>query len=174
MRLLVLFVCIVNVFGACSGDVSPGELAAYVNNPNNRIRQSIKVGNIIATAKWLPPGLSGNDADGYMYFELNFNSVVNKEWTKEQMTYLNFDMGNDFVLIKEGRRFSPAICQKVEDGIVQNEQYMLAFECVEDITALKDITLVYSDKIFGIGDIAFAFKATDMKRIPAIKPTTGK
>lgn len=149
-------------------------LAAFINDPENKIVQSIQVGDIQTTAKWLPYQYRNPQAgkqsthDNYSYFNIRFVKVKGDQPAKEKLLYLNFDMQNDFSLLCAGDSLMPAICQKIENGIPGSYEYMLAFDNSHDIAGKNDFTLYYKDKIFGIGVLAFAYSQRDIRRIPRL------
>jgi hypothetical protein len=62
-----------------------------------------------------------------------------------------------------------AICQKIENGKGGSYEYLLAFDKVKSNRSNEDFTIIYNDKIFGMGSVAFVYKQNDIKNIPALK-----
>jgi hypothetical protein len=63
----------------------------------------------------------------------------------------------------------PSICQKIENGIPGSYEYMLAFDKTGIDDRNDNFSVVYTDKIFGIGAVAFVYDQHDIKRIPKLK-----
>lgn len=153
-------------------------LAEFVNDPKNKITQRITIGNIHTMVKWLPEeyrrlSASGtantgkiNESDSYYYFNARFDRKDDTKLSKEKTLYLDFDMQNDFSLVKGKDSILPAICQRIQNGRSNSYEYMLGFEKKENRD--QDFILVYHDKIFGIGTVAFVYNADDIKKIPTL------
>jgi len=154
---------------ACSYRSPQQRLADFINDPKNKITQEIKIGDVKVTAKWIPPNInlkrSNIAQEGYSYFNVRFKKMAGENPGKEKMMYLDFDMQNDFTLYCEGDSIKPAICEKIENGMSGNYEYMLAFDKQLD---KKDFSLFYKDKIFGIGVVAFVFGQNEIRKIPGI------
>jgi hypothetical protein len=161
---------------ACNHKTVEQRYVDFINDPDNKIVQKIKVGNVEAVMKWVSPQyqklISKNKMetqdDGFFYFNAKFNKKSSDKPSKEKITYLDFDMQNDFVLSSGINSIAPAICQKIENGITGSYEYILAFEKPAGNNE-KDFTVVYNDKIFGMGTIAFAYNYADIKKIPELK-----
>jgi len=153
----------------------------FINDPKYRITQQIKIGDVQTTVKWLPSeylelkkatqeGEHESSDDGfYTYFDVKFDKTKAEKLSRDKKLYLDFDMQYDFVLLKGKDSILPAICQKIENGISDCYQYILAFENDNAKMIVDDFTLVYSDKIFGTGVQAFVYRQDDIKRIPKFK-----
>jgi hypothetical protein len=154
---------------ACTHRSPQQRLADYINDPKNKITQEIKIGDVTVTTKWIPPNpnltIPNIAQDGYSLFNVRFKKMVGENPGKDKAMYLDFDMQNDFTLYCEGDSIKPAICQKIENGISGNYEYMLAFDKKFD---KKDFSLFYRDKIFGIGVLAFVYGQNDIRKIPGI------
>jgi len=160
---------------ACTHRSPQQRLADYINDPKNKITQEIKIGDIRVTAKWIPPirntKVAGNiktlnpDQEDYSFFNVQFKKEVGEKPGNDKALYLDFDMQNDFTLYCEGDSIKPAICQKIENGMSGNYEYILAFDKKLD---RKDFSLFYKDKIFGIGVVAFVYDQNDIRKIPGI------
>jgi hypothetical protein len=154
------------------------QLKVFMEDPDNKIKQSITIGDVGIVTKFLPASyrslMSKNNAipdskvDPFYYFNVKFNKKPGDKPEKEKLMYLNFDMQNDFVLLVNNRdSIAPAICQKIENGIAGCYEYMVVFEKGKD--EWKDFTLVYHDKMFSIGTVSFVFNEKDILKIPGIK-----
>ena len=178
------FVSTLLIFG-CTNRTPQQRLAAFVNDPENKIVQSIQVGDVKAIAKWLPaqyrngqftidkdnPQSKSNDNsshEDYCYFNVRFERTAIEKPANEKLLYLNFDMQNDFLLFCAGDSLSAAICQKIESGITGRYEYMIAFQDSNEQLRRNDFTLYFKDKIFGVGVIAFVFSQKDIQRVPRI------
>jgi hypothetical protein len=158
----------------------------YLNDTKNKITQKIIVGNTTTTVKWLPLYFrqtrsatadskdSLNSAnDDFYYFNVKFERVATEKFSKEKTMYLDFDMQKDFALLVKNDSISPAICQKIENGLSGSYEYMLAFEKNQKNNP-GDFSLVYNDKIFGNGNIVFVYNQSDIQKIPTPKSLDSK
>lgn len=159
---------------SCTNRTPQQRLAAFVNDPENKIVQSIQVGDVKAIAKLLPaqyrdpqPQSSISNED-YCYFNVRFEKNTIEKPANEKLLYLNFDMQNDFTVFCAGDSISPVICQKIETGISGRYEYMVAFENSNERLSKNDFTLYYKDKIFGLGVIAFVYSRKDIQQVPKI------
>lgn len=169
---MIVGVCIL---AACNQTGEEDRYFRFINNPENKIFQTIKVGNIQASLKWLPAEyrnlLSKKDNDVVYNDDLYyFNAIIDKtdqaQSNESKAAYLNFDMQQDFVMFSGKDSIAPLICQKVENGKENSYEYIIAFEPLERD---KDFMVIYNDKIFGIGTIAFVYAQEDLNRIPQLK-----
>ena len=94
------------------------------------------------------------DSD-FIYFNVKFNNPDGSGFNKEKVLYLNFDMQKDFVLLNKGDSISPVFCQRIENGMKNSFEYIVAFE--EKDTGDETVSLIYNDKIFSIGTVAFVY-----------------
>lgn len=138
--------------------------------------QSIQVGNVQVVTKWLPYYGAKDSVDGnsYYYFDIKFQRQETTKPDKEKMMYLNFDMQQDFTLAIGRDSVVPAICQKIENGMAGSYQYTLAFDNRGKTIDKEDLALVYKDKVFGIGMLAFVYKQADIRKIPKLKSLKAK
>jgi hypothetical protein len=160
------------VLAGCVHKTARQQLVDFVNDPGNKIVQSIKIGDVNITTKWLPKHYrdpkSATPDDDYYYFDVRFEKEKAFKPTKDKVMYLDFDMQKDFVMGCAGDSIAPSICQKIENGMTGSYQYMVAFENRNKDIKQNDFVLVYNDKIFGIGSIAFVYKKNDIKKIPGL------
>ena len=173
----IFWIGLISIAGCTA--ISPEQrLKTFMEDPDNKIRQSITIGDVAVVTKFLPASyrslMSGYDAmpdkkeDPFYYFNIKFNKKPGDKPEKEKVMYLNFDMQNDFVLLVNDRdSIAPVICQKIENGIAGCYEYMVVFEKGKD--EWKDFTLVYHDKIFSIGTVSFVYNEKDILKIPDIK-----
>lgn len=178
---------------SCTHRSPQQRLADFINDPENKIVQSIKVGDVKVIAKWLPDQYRNNHPDSnrettnntistsnnpqtnnrspnedYCYFNIRFEKTTVEKPANDKVLYLNFDMQNDFRLVCAGDSLSPVICQKIENGISGSYEYIVAFQNIETRLQKSDFTLYYKDKIFGLGDIAFVYSQKDIQKIPGL------
>lgn len=177
---IIGLVCVVV---ACNVKTAEQRYVDYINDPDNKIIQKIKIGEVQATMKLMPADYHGminkqanrgQDDEGLYYFNAKFDKTVGEKPSKEKILYLDFDMNNDFVMLCGRDSVAPAICQKIENGISGSYEYMLAFEKPKDVRGKKDFTVFYNDKIFGIGTVAFVYSQDDIKRIPKLIKDTSE
>lgn len=169
---------------ACKHKTTEQQFLEYVNNPENKITQQIKVGETQVTIKLLTDeyrqllkkdiGTSaGENESDYYYFNIKFAMKTNFKPEKEKILYLNFDMQKDFVMMAKSDSVPAAICQKIENGVAGSYEYMLAFEKSRQ-QAEDDFKVFYQDKIFGTGTIVFVYMLDDIKKIPVLKNKLAK
>ena len=178
------WVVLLLLVAACKTKTSESGYVDYINDPENKITQKIKIGEVEASMKWIPleyhllmskrRGMVEDSVmqEGLYYFNAKFQKIIGEKPAKEKLLYLNFDMQNDFVLLLGKDSITPGICQKIENGIAGNYEYMLAFESQEKEESKNDFTVIYNDKIFGIGTIAFVYNQDDIKKIPTLNVKT--
>ncbi len=169
----IIWFGILLVAAGCNYKTPQQKFTAFVNDPGNKITQKITVGKVTATVKWMPAAyrrmidsLTGQN-DEYNYFHVKFEKIEATSLGKEKIMYMDFDIQKDFVLAVGRDSILPAICQRIQNGLSRSFEYMLAFEKQEKNND-EDFTVVYNDKIFGIGTIAFVFKKEDIKKIPIL------
>jgi hypothetical protein len=159
---------------SCANLTPQQRLAAFVNDPKNKIVQSIQVGDVKAIAKLLPAQYrdpqpqSSISNEEYCYFNIRFEKNTVEKPANEKLLYLNFDMQNDFTMFCAGDSISPVICQKIETGVSGRYEYMVAFHNDDNRLSKNDFTLYYKDKIFGLGVIAFVYSQKDIQQVPKI------
>jgi hypothetical protein len=164
---------------ACQQKTPEQRLKSYVDDPDNKITQAISIGNTGMVAKFLPVSyrsLMGGQGDtisgkneGFYYFNVRIERKAGDKPSTEQLLYLNFDIEKDFVLLVNNRdSVAPAICQKIENGIAGSYEYIIVFEKKEN-EGDDDFTLIYHDKVFSMGTVAFVYKEKDILKIPGIK-----
>ena len=145
-------------------------LVDYMNDPANKIRQIIRIGDVKVTSKLLPYNYSNKEdaisKDGYVYFSVNIESHKNEKPSKEKVLYLDFDMQQDFTLLRGTDSVAPVICQKIQNGRPGSYEYVVAFN---DDHNDQDYTLFYKDKLFGIGTVAFVYDQQHISNIPVLK-----
>lgn len=93
----------------------------------------------------------------YWYFNVKLEKNGNTPFNKDKVLYMNFDMQPDFTLVDGCDSIPAAFCQRIENGIKENYEYMLAFENNNRPSKPGNQTLVYKDKLFGIGTVAFVY-----------------
>jgi len=175
------WVLVIILFTGCKAKMSERGYSDYINDPENKITQKIKIGEVQASMKWIPPEYhllvskkngrvaDSSAQDGLYYFDAKFEKTTGEKPVKDKLLYLDFDMQNDFVLLLGKDSVAPSICQKIENGISGSYEYMLAFESKGKEKDKNDFTVIYNDKIFGIGTIAFVYNQDDIKKIPKLK-----
>jgi hypothetical protein len=168
------------VIAGCSHKTRQQSFVDFINNPENKITQKIKVGNVTAILKWQPPEYlkmmdsttvkTDSSSNQFYYFDAKFEKPGNDKLSKEKIMYLDFDIEKDFTLIN-GRDSIPAsICQRIQNGQADNYEYLLAFEKRDN----NDFTVAYNDKIFGIGTVAFVYRQADIQKLPMLKTAVFK
>lgn len=172
-------VVVIFFIAACQQKTPEQQLRAFVEDPDNKITQKISVGDVGVVTRFLPSSYRSlieekkhsinTDGDDYYYFDVTFNKNTLEKPSKEKLLYLNFDMANDFVLLVNSRdSITPAICQRIENGKSGDHEYIVAFEKKEE-GDWRDFTLIYNDKVFSIGTVAFVYNEMDISKIPGQK-----
>jgi hypothetical protein len=157
----------------CTNKPARQMLVDFINDPDNKITQSIQVGNVKVITKLLPYDYRNmlektEDSaaeDHYTYFSVKIEGLKEKP-VKDKLLYLNFDMQTDFIMLQGQDSIAPVICQRIENGRSGSYEYLVAFD--NDYSP-GDFTLFYKDKIFGIGTVAFVYKEKDLSKIPSLK-----
>lgn len=170
-RLILIFILI----AGCNKKSKDQRFIEYINDPENKITQVIKIGETQATMKLMTDEYRAflnkteivSDDTGYYYFNATFSKNTGTKPEKEKVMYLNFDMQNDFVLLVKQDSILPSICQKIENGKPGNYEYLLAFKKSHSLSE-ETFTVFYHDKIFGIGSIAFVYRQEDIDKIPTL------
>ena len=116
------------------------------------------IGDVELTAKWMEYNNNKDDTtnrNDYRYINVKINKLQQQNVEKEKLLYLNFDMQKDFVLVVNEDSIPATFCQRIENGISGSYDYIVAFEEKKEYQLKSDYTLVYNDKVFGIGTVAF-------------------
>src|SRR5688572_16864997 len=109
---------------ACSQKTQEERLKSYVDDPGNKVTQTITIGDVSMVAKYLPApyrSLMRNDstmdeAERFYYFDIKIDKKAGDKPEKEKVLYLNFNIQNDFVLLANNKdSIMPSICQKIEN-----------------------------------------------------------
>ncbi len=178
-RHIILFF-LIGVIVSCRSITPEQQFRQYVEDPKNHLTQVVNTGDISVTSRFLPATYRklSQQSDEVLteeklyYFDVKIDRKSLEKLTKEKIEYLVFSIQNDFsISTADGKIVMPLICQKVENGITGNFEYLLAFDS-NDIEGKAGFTLSYSDKTFGIGDIVFDYKSVDIKNIPVLKDLT--
>jgi hypothetical protein len=126
----------------------------------------IKVGNTELTARLMntPHGQAVSDYSNtaYLYFDVTISRLSGEKFGKEKAMYLDFDIEKDFVAASGKDSLAPAFCQKIENGKGDSYEYIVAFAKTSNIST-SGLTLMYEDKIFGVGKVAFVYEPGDLK-----------
>ena len=157
-----------SISGLLYGCASPEKkLRDFLNNPDNKITQTIKLGGVTMVGKWLPDYRKNKENDpGYSYFNVRIEKPLTEKIPEGQALYLEFDIAKDFVLVNGKDSILPAIAQRIQNGVSGRFEYLVAFpESIRQFTG-NDHTLVYNDKIFGLGTVAFLYKKEDTNKLP--------
>ena len=176
------WISILVILAGCGHKSEKQKFIDYINDPDNKISQQIKVGDVQTTVKWLTPDymklkkeVQGMDSaaftdERFCYFDVKFDKIKGEKPPKEKLLYLDFDMEKDFVLLQKADSVIPAICQKIENGVPGSYQYLLVFEKKAGLED-QDFALIYKDKIFATGVLAFVYRQKDIRKIPKLKST---
>lgn len=173
-----MFLLIILLLG-CSQRSARQKLQDFINDPDNKIIQSIRIGNVTMISKWIPfyPQLTNaaekdrNEPaeEDYYYFHVRLENPSTEKPVKEKIMYLDFDIQQDFTLVHGTDSLAPVICQKIEQGVSGRYQYLVAFEKHHPGQTQPDFVLLYKDKIFGIGTVAFVYRKEITQKVPILK-----
>ncbi len=136
-------------FSACTASSGP-----TVDKRDPRI-QKISVGQVVASAEWKEDQIEENSTK-YQFFKIRFVRSGGVGNSSETIRYLNFGICEDFSVVVNENIMHPAICQRIESGQAEVYDYMLAIEKTF-ILPNAVIQILYNDKIFTVGQIAFVF-----------------
>lgn len=125
--------------------------------------QYIKIGNTELMSRVLKNN-AANSNSGYLYFDITINRLAGDKLTKDKIIYLDFDMQKDFVASVNKDSLQAAFCQKIENGKSESYEYIIAFEKLSNID-VSGLTLIYNDKIFGVGKLAFVYQPDELKNL---------
>lgn len=138
--------------------------------------QKIMVNNSEITVKYLPKGdkvievrkrgvnSSESNYDMFLYFEVNINKKNLSIGDLNTANYLNFYIQNDFKLVNNTDTLIPALCQKINDGIKDNNKYIVVFQKPAPLS--NNFFFIYDDKLFGVGRQKFLYDLDEFKKLP--------
>ncbi len=172
---MVMLLCIICNLVSCRQKTKEEKLVDYINDTTNHIIQKQIVHGVEMTVKYMPADyhkIIGTNGEQDYHENISLDIKISKpEVKKDKATtlYLDFDIQNDFQLAVNNSFLIPGICQKVENGIKDNYEYIVVFESplLENLNA-QQAELIYTDKIFGIGQRKFIFKKKDILSIPKL------
>lgn len=126
--------------------------------------QNIKVGDVELTTRLLNNTDTTNihSDKPLIYFNVRINQMSDKKFDKDKILYADFDIQKDFVLAIGKDSLTASFCQKIENGRSHSYEYIVAFE-IQKQKANSGLTLVYNDKIFSVGTVAFVYQPNDLK-----------
>lgn len=132
--------------------------------PKDAYTRHLKVGEMQITVKKMPVANLSKDnmqtngqgsAEEYTYFDIRIEKSSEQKLSKEQTLYSLFEIQNDFTLTAKGDSLRSVFCQRIENGLPGSYEYMVAFE--KPLQTNNHSTLIYQDKIFGLGTVAFEY-----------------
>jgi hypothetical protein len=126
--------------------------------------QNIKVGDVDLTTRLLNNSdtANANTEKPLVYFNIRINQMSDKKFDKDKILYADFDIQKDFVLATGKDSLAASFCQKIENGRSHSYEYIVAFE-IQKEKMNSGLTLVYNDKIFSVGTVAFVYQPSDLK-----------
>jgi uncharacterized protein YuzB (UPF0349 family) len=181
----------------CQKTLSTGEYARFIQNPENGLRIEKQKNGVKLTAQYKPlaflalqndpahkaENISKNikEIKGYHYFNFTIGSSDghtallegNDSSTRHfnRLSYCEFTMQENFALV-DGKDTLPCEMYHFERNynLAPLNNFILAFPD-KGTTAGKpnDLTLLYEDKLFDLGQLEFRIKASDIKNIPTIE-----
>ena len=83
---------------------------------------------------------------------------------KKTLNYLDFQLQNDFSLEISGDTALPVLVHRVANGKKNVFEYVVAFESIRGpMEPDTNITILYDDKVFGLGRQFFTFRTKDIQ-----------
>ncbi len=129
--------------------------------------QVVREGPVVMSAKYLPRNylqavdekrnIEKSDYEYMYYFDFELNVGDDMQLGKNKVTYMNFDIQNDFMLTVGKELLSPVICQKIEKGFSSSYKYIVVFEN-KQMKENEKLVFTYKDKIFALGEKHFYFE----------------
>ncbi len=179
IRTIGLLIIAFSFMISCKQKTGRVKFVEFMNDTSNNILQKQTANGVEIIAKYLPvefqkniPGENESQSRTDNSENISLTVKINKAgFKKDKATslYLNFDIQNDFQLHVDHKFLVPAICQKIENGIQDNYEYIIVFETAAlENSLIKEAELIYSDKIFGIGQRKFIFKKNDILKLPRL------
>jgi hypothetical protein len=169
---------------SCSSKTPQQKLTDFINDPKNNMMQSKNVGDIRVIAKWLPHQYRYPNADTVQipiekgsipetikkedlyYFNVRFEKATADKLTNEKASYLKFDLQNDFTLLCAGDTLPPVFCKNIKKENAGSYEYVVVFNSPTNSLYEHAFTLCYTDKIFDMGIVAFAYSEQDIAKVP--------
>src|SRR5687767_6592525 len=106
LRMKIMGIIMLMLLFACRQKAPELRLKSYVDDPDNKITQTITIGGVGIVTKFLPASyrlLMVNQQDSilkeddrFYYFNVKFDKKAGNKSAKEKVLYLNFDMQKDF------------------------------------------------------------------------------
>lgn len=146
------------------------QLMSYLKNQKKHFIKKVIVNNSEITIQYLPKQLemmvnkkkgfdSVNESyDDFLYFKANIYKRDFKTDDRSTVNYLNFLIQDDFKLVNVSDTITPAICQRVSNGIKDDNEYMVVFTKPKNLS--DKFSLIYDDKLFGLGKQKFTYDQT--------------
>ena len=174
-----IFVFITGIFCviSCKNRTPAEKYSDYIADPSNHICYKEKVNDARIVLKYIPVEqqkfISKNETSkavysDNIYFDMKFSKPGLKK-DKSKDLYLDFDIQNDFQLDINNKLLIPAICQKIGNGIKDEYEYIIAFdETPLEFSQATKADLIYTDKMFSVGQRKYTFKKQDILKIPKL------
>lgn len=172
MKLILLAILILTL-QSCTNNKQNSQLMAYLKNKKNHFIQKVVVNNSVITIKYLPKEVEtmldkknvydivDKNYDEFIHFKININKKGFKPEDKNTINYQNFYVQNDFKLVNMSDTITPAICEKINNGIKDDNEYIVVF--TRPVTLSDKFSLVYDDKIYGVGKHEFLYDTNELK-----------
>lgn len=160
---------------ACTSNKKKGDqLMTYLDNPKNLLVQKVTVNNSQITIKYLPKEVEtmlgkkksydsvDENYDDFIHFKININKKDFKTEDKNIINYQNFYIQNDFKLVNISDTIIPAICERINNGIKDDNEYLVVF--TRPVKLSDKFTLIYEDKLFGVGKQEFLYFPNEFEK----------
>lgn len=166
--------------------IESAESGLHIQKESGKVRFSIQYKPIEYLALQNDPahdpgkaGAQSEDLKGFLYFNFCIGSsdgssllegTDNSAEHFERLNYCEFSMQNDFTLVI-GKDTVPCGMYHFERSynLSPNNNFILAFPDKNSYKNQADLSLVYTDHLFGTGKSVFTIKARDLENIPALK-----
>jgi hypothetical protein len=135
----------------------------------NNIRDALKKLNTVNGVSVEAKFIKGNEVnnlytlseDPFLYFNIRLTQP-SLDPDPKTIEYINFKMEKDFSMLNSGDTILPVMVHRVVNGVKGRYEYLVAFERLEGFGQTGRVSILYEDKIFGIGTQVFDFRKEDI------------
>lgn len=179
MRFIQLTILILALQSCTNVKKQDNQLMSYLKNEKNQLTKKVIVNNSEITVKYIPKEVEmmvnkekgfdtvNENYDDFLYFKVNIYKRDSKTEDKNTINHLNFYIQNDFKLVNISDTITPAICERINNGIKDDNEYMVVF--TKPVKLSDKFSLIYDDKLFGVGKQEFAYNTNKFKKISSLK-----
>ncbi|MBI3134268.1 MAG: hypothetical protein HYZ14_06280 [Bacteroidetes bacterium] len=183
-------------FTACSpSELKPAEYIEWSDNAENNLVKTFQQNNIKLTCQYTTPeyvSLKQTDAasldeamvnenidavNEMIHFKLQFEDTTSNNFLKNNYTtaeefnlksmYLSYDIHFDLKAVQGGDTTECVLNHHERTyGSTPYETLLIAFP--KSGTEIKDVELIFNDRVFGLGRVKFFFAKEDLEGIPTL------